>query len=233
MAAVHKPGFPPCLRGEHGEDREEVRRVADVDRLCDERTALGPDPVSGDLDGCAERTEDVDDLPIAERPVDVEARHGHVSVRDRRCDERERRRREVAGHVGVRRAVPLTARRPVQPVVGRHVHAEPTHHLDGQLDIRFGSNRRDDADLHALRGEGAGEEETGQELGAHVTRKARRTASKGPANLDGWPAVSPEGDGARPEGAERIEERTHRPFPEARVSRQRRRTREQGRDSRQ
>src|SRR5439155_19110256 len=87
--------------------------------------------------------------------------------------------------------------------------------------------------LHPLRGEGAGDEEAGQELGAEVPWKARGTASKDPTNLDGWPAPSPQRDGVRPQGAQRIEERTHRPFLEARVSRQRRRTRKQRRDSRE
>src|SRR5256886_1156950 len=129
--------------------------------------------------------------------------------------------------------IPWPAQRLVQPVVGRHAHAEPTHHLAGQLDVRLGSYRRQDANLHPLRGEGAGDEEAGQELGADIPWKARGTASKDPANVDGGPALSPQRDGVRAQGVERIEERTHRPFPEARVARQRRRPGKQRRDSRE
>ena len=97
------------MRREHREDGEQVRRVADVDGLCDEIPAAGPDPIPVDIDAGAEGTQDLHDAAIPPGAIGSQAGDRDVASGQRRGGERERCRREVAGHVDIHRHVSLPA----------------------------------------------------------------------------------------------------------------------------
>src|SRR5439155_21640433 len=89
MFPVHKSGLAICLRREDGQDREEVWRVADIDRLPHEVAAPNAHAIPRGVDPRSERPQEVDDPAVPFGGCRVEPLDGHIAVRDRGGDERK------------------------------------------------------------------------------------------------------------------------------------------------
>ena len=77
--AVHEARLAVRLARKDREDRKEVRRLSDVDRLPSEVSAAGPDAVRLDVHRGPERAEEFDDRPVPLRSASSTSTRGAVS----------------------------------------------------------------------------------------------------------------------------------------------------------
>src|SRR2546422_6297040 len=135
--SVDKPRLTIGLRREDGQDREEIRRVADVDGLTHEVAAPHPNPIRRRVDPRAERAQQVHDPRIPIGRIRAHSFDRHIHAGDRRGDERKRLRGKVTRDINIRWRVRLSALDPNGVLCEIHFDPEGAHRASRHGDVRL------------------------------------------------------------------------------------------------